>query len=68
MAVTALDPQPTDTEYDYPRERDDEWQTGRWSEAMGEFIKPTVKASRKLAVITSVHSALEAIWQAQRQA
>jgi hypothetical protein len=54
------DPQPTDTD-DYTRERDDEQETGQWSDDLGEFIKPTVKASCKPAVIASVRSALEAI-------
>ena len=56
-----LDPQPTDTEDDYTRERDDEQETGQWSDDLGEFIKPTVKASCKPAVIASVRVALEAI-------
>jgi hypothetical protein len=55
------DSQPTDTEGDYTRECDDEQQTGQWSDDLGEFIKPTVKASSKPAVIASVRSALEAI-------
>ncbi|MGK5072369.1 plasmid recombination protein [Janthinobacterium sp. ZB1P44] len=58
--VTASAPQPTDTEGDYQRERDDERPAGQWSEALGEFITPTVKASCKRAVIASVRSTLEA--------
>jgi hypothetical protein len=58
--TAAPDPQPLD-EGDYQRERDDDQQTGQWSEALGEFIKPTIKASCKPAVIASVRVALEAI-------
>jgi hypothetical protein len=58
---TAPATEPSDTEDDYTRERDDEQQTGQWSDDLGEFIKPTVKASCKPAVIASVRSALEAI-------
>ena len=57
----APDLQPTDTEADYTRERDDEQPAGQWSDDLGEFIKPTVKASCKPAVIASVRVALEAI-------
>ncbi|WP_308922787.1 plasmid recombination protein [Janthinobacterium sp. J1-1] len=60
-AVTATHPQPTGTEGDYQRERDDERPAGQWSEALGEFIKPTVKASCKSAVIASVRVALEGV-------
>ena len=58
---TAPATEPSDTGDDYTRERDDEQQTGQWSEAMGEFIKPTIKASCKPAAIASVRVALEEI-------
>ena len=48
-------------EGDYQRERDDEQPAGQWSDDLGEFIKPTSKASSKPAAIALVHSALEAI-------
>lgn len=58
---TATDPQPTDTEGGYTRERDDEQPTEQWSGDLGDFIKPAAKASCKPAVIASVRVALEFI-------
>ena len=59
--VTASAPQPTDAEGDYTRERDDEQPAEQWSCDLGDFIKSTVKASCKPAVIASVRVALEGI-------
>ena len=59
--ATVTDPQLTDTEGDYTRERDDEQPAEQWSCDLGDFIKSTVKASCKPAVIASVRVALEGI-------
>lgn len=52
--VTEPDPQPTDNEADYTRERDHEQPAGQWCDDLGEFIKPTIKTLCKPAVIASV--------------
>jgi hypothetical protein len=45
----------------YVRERDDDQQAGNWSEALGEFIRPSVKTSYRSAAIASVRGALESL-------
>lgn len=56
------DKEPSDnTGDDYQREREDEQPTGQWSEELGDFIAPTIKASVKFAVIASVRAALKVV-------
>lgn len=62
------DKEPSDkTGGDYQREREDEQPAEQWSEELGDFIRPTIKASGKFAVIASVRAALEVIGVQQSQ-
>lgn len=56
--ATAADPQPTDTEGDYIRVRDNEQPTKQWSDELGEFIMLPVKQSAKRAATSLVRLAL----------
>lgn len=55
---TATDLQPTDTEGDYIRVRDNEQPTKQWSDELGEFIMLPVKQSAKRAATSLVRLAL----------
>ena len=55
----ATDPQPTETESGYTREREHEQPTEQWCNDLGEFIKPAVKTSCKPAVLAAVRVTLE---------
>lgn len=55
---TTTDLQPTDTEGDYIRVRDNEQPTKQWSDELGEFIMLPVKQSAKRAATSLVRLAL----------